>query len=126
MPLLVHLHGSVRFGYSLGEIVPVKYSDVQAALASIEGTRVGQKYSAGQIVSASPIISGLSKAAKLVHNPQPFGYYYRTFIDSVLDSERLLVIGYGARDDHINVWLEQFSKDPCREAKGCLDLQARW
>jgi hypothetical protein len=61
-------------------------------------------------VSASPIISGLSKTAKLVHNPEPFGYYYRAFIDSVLACERLLVVGYGGRDDHINVWLEQFSK----------------
>jgi hypothetical protein len=109
-PLLVHLHGSVRFGYSLGEFVAVKYSNFQTALESVEGTRVGDTYSAGQIVSASPIISGLSKAAKLVHNPEPFGYYYRAFIDSVLACKRLLVIGYGARDDHINVWLTQFLK----------------
>jgi hypothetical protein len=79
-------------------------------LQSVQGTRVGETYSAGQIVSASPLISGLSKAAKLVHNPEPFGYYYRAFIDAVLSSERLLVIGYGARDDHFNVWLEQYSK----------------
>ena len=109
-PLLVHLHGSVRFGYAPGEFIPVKYSDSQAALQSVQGTRVGDTYSAGQIVSASPLISGLSKAAKLVHNPEPFGYYYRAFIDAVLSSERLLVIGYGARDDHFNVWLEQYSK----------------
>lgn len=74
------------------------------------GTRVGDSYSGGSIVSASPIISGLSKPAKLVHNPEPFGYYYKAFIDSVLESERLLVIGYGARDDHINVWLHQYTK----------------
>jgi SIR2-like domain len=116
-PLLVHLHGNVRFGYSLGECDPVKYSGVQAALGSVEGTRVGEKYSAGQIVSASPIISGRSKAAKLVHNPEPFGYYYKAFIDSVLACERLLVIGYGARDDHINVWLEQFSKTHAEKRK---------
>jgi hypothetical protein len=116
-PLLIHLHGSVRFGYSLGEFVAVKYSDVQTALESVEGTRVSETYSSGQIISASPIISGLSKAAKLVHNPEPFGYYYRAFIDSVLTCERLLVIGYGARDDHIDVWLKQFSKNHAERRK---------
>jgi hypothetical protein len=109
-PLLVHLHGSVRFGYLLKEIATGKYSDAQAALKSVEGTRTGDRYSGGAIVSASPIISGLSKPAKLFHNPEPFGYYYRAFIDSVLECERLLVVGYGARDDHINVWLEQYMK----------------
>jgi hypothetical protein len=116
-PLLVHLHGSVRFGYLLGEFGPVKYSDSQRALESVEGTRSGDRYSAGQIVSASPIISGLSKPAKLVHNPEPFGYYYKAFIDSLLDCERLLVIGYGGRDDHINVWLSQFSKHHAEKRK---------
>jgi hypothetical protein len=110
-PLLAHLHGSVRFGYMPTEFGPVKYSNSQAALHSVESTRTGDTYSAGEIVSASPIISGRSKAAKLVHNPEPFGYYYRAFIDSVLDCERLLVIGYGARDDHINVWLDQYLKN---------------
>ena len=116
-PLLVHLHGSVRFGYLRGEFGTGKYSDSQAALESVEGIHVGDRYSAGQIVSASPIISGLSKPAKLVHNPEPFGYYYRAFIDSVLGSERLLVIGYGGRDDHINVWLEQFAKNHAEKRK---------
>jgi hypothetical protein len=63
-PLLAHLHGSVRFGYLRKEIGTGKYSDSQAALESIEGTRVGDQYSAGQIVSTSPIISGLSKPNK--------------------------------------------------------------
>jgi hypothetical protein len=109
-PVLVHLHGSVRFGYLRKEIGTGKYSDAQAALESVEGTRAGDHYSGGAIVSSSPIISGLSKPAKLVHNPEPFGYYYRAFIDSVIECERLLVIGYGARDDHINVWLDQYTK----------------
>ncbi len=86
-----------------------KYSDAQSAGKSIENTRKGDHYSAGQIVSAAPIISGLNKVAKLSQNPEPFGYYYRAFIDALLGSERLLVIGYGGRDDHINTWLEQFA-----------------
>jgi hypothetical protein len=116
-PLLVHLHGSVRFGYLRGEFGTGKYSDSQAAQDSVEGTRAGDNYSAGQIISASPIISGLSKSVKLLHNPEPFGYYYRAFIDHILDCERLLVVGYGARDDHINVWLDQFSRNHADKQK---------
>ena len=116
-PLLVHLHGSVSFGYLRGEDGVGKYSDTQAALESVEGTRTGDLYSSGQIVSASPIISGLSKPAKLVHNSEPFGYYYRAFIDSILACERLLVIGYGARDDHVTVWLEQFLRHHPKKRK---------
>ncbi|HXN88431.1 MAG TPA: SIR2 family protein [Methylocella sp.] len=108
-PLLAHLHGSVRFGYMRGQFGVGKYSDSQAAFASLE-VSVSDQHSAGQIVSASPIISGLSKVAKLALNPEPFGYYYRAFVDAVLGSKRLLVIGYGARDDHVNTWLEQFQK----------------
>jgi SIR2-like domain len=107
--VLAHLHGSVRFGYLRGQFGVGKYSDSQAAVESLE-VSVSDQHSAGQIVSASPIISGLSKVAKLALNPEPFGYYYRAFIDAVLGSKRLLVIGYGARDDHINTWLEQFQK----------------
>ena len=116
-PLLCHLHGSVQFGYFLNDIGMAKYSDPHAAFETIEGIRGGDRYNVGQITSASPIISGLSKAAKLVHNPEPFGYYYRAFINSVLETERLLVIGYGVRDEHIDVWLEQFSKNHGKRKK---------
>jgi SIR2-like domain len=108
-PLLAHPHGSVRFGYIRGQFGVGKYSDSQAAFDSLE-VSVSDQHSAGQIVSASPIISGLSKVAKLALNPEPFGYYYRAFVDAVLGTKRLLVIGYGARDDHVNTWLEQFQK----------------
>jgi hypothetical protein len=99
-PLLVHLHGSVRFGYLRGEFGTGKYSDSQSALESVEGTRAGDLYSAGQIVSASPIISGLSKPAKLVNNPEPFGYYYRAFIDSLLACAITSHWLWGARRSH--------------------------
>jgi hypothetical protein len=80
-PVLAHLHGSVRFGYLRGQFGVGKYSDSQAAVESLE-VSVSDQHSAGQIVSASPIISGLSKVAKLALNPEPFGYYYRAFIDA--------------------------------------------
>lgn len=118
-PVLVHLHGSIRFGPQQQGLGLAKYSDAKSAGQRIEWTRTGDYYSAGQIVSGAPIISGLNKVAKLSHNPEPFGYYYRAFIDALLGSERLLVIGYGGRDDHVNTWLNQFKakySDSCRVA----------
>jgi hypothetical protein len=94
-PVLVHLHGSVRFGHKRDGIGLAKYSDAESAFNTIKWTRTSEDYSHGQIVSAGPIISSLNKVAKLSHNPEPFGYYYRAFIDAMLGSERLLVIGYG-------------------------------
>jgi SIR2-like domain len=107
-PLLAHPHGSVRFGYSSGEFGLCKYRNAQVALSSIQETTVSDKYSGGRILSPTPIISGLGKSAKLIENPRPFGYYYRALIDALLGCERLLVIGYGGRDDHINTWLKEY------------------
>jgi hypothetical protein len=107
-PLLAHLHGSVRFGYRPA-IGLAKFSMATAAADSLE-IIVSDSYASGQIVSPTPIISGLSKVAKLSYNPEPFGYYYRAFIDSMLENDRLLVVGYGGRDEHFNTWIEQFAK----------------
>jgi hypothetical protein len=102
---LAHLHGSVRFGRRLSELL--KYERAENARAAIEGTISSDHQENGAIISTDPIISGLNKSAKLIQNPAPFGYYFRAFIDSVMRSPRLLAIGYGGRDDHINAWLRQ-------------------
>jgi hypothetical protein len=107
-PLLVHLHGSVRFGPSLGGPDLVKYSEMTAAGEAIKGISRSDIPVGGQEVRWEPIISGLNKAARLISNPVPYGYYYRALIDCLLSNERLLVIGYGARDEHVNTWLKQF------------------
>jgi hypothetical protein len=107
-PVLVHLHGSVRFGPSRHGFELVKYSSSTAAGEAMEAVSRGNKSSGGQIVSSDSIISGLNKAARLTLNPIPYGYYYKVLIDSLLSSERLLVIGYGAADEHVNTWLRQF------------------
>ncbi len=107
-PVLVHMHGSVRFGPSRNSFNLVKYSSTQAASDAIKAVSGGDKSTGGQIVTPGPIISGLNKAARLTLNPVPYGYYYRALINSLLASERLLVIGYGAMDEHVNTWLEQY------------------
>jgi hypothetical protein len=108
-PILVHLHGSIRFGHEPEGFGVAKYSDAQFAGNSIEGTIKSESYAGGEIISAAPIISGLNKVAKLSYNPEPFGYYYRAFVDALLNNPRLLIIGYGGRDEHVNTWLEQFA-----------------
>jgi hypothetical protein len=107
-PVLVHLHGSVRFGPSRRGFDLVKYRSAREAGKAILGVSRSDRSTGGQIVSADPLISGLNKAARLALNPVPYGYYYRALIDSLLSTERLLVIGYGAGDEHVNTWLEQF------------------
>jgi SIR2-like protein len=107
--VLVHLHGSVRFAPSLHSSGLVKYRNANEASQAITATSESDKTEGGQIVSADPIISGLNKAARLTLNPEPYGYYYRALIDSLLLNERLLVIGYGARDEHVNTWLTQYA-----------------
>jgi len=66
----------------------------------------------GRFVSTAlaPIISGLDKITKLAHEPEPFGHYYQAFVDSLLACNRLLVIGYGGRDPHVNAWIEQWKR----------------
>jgi len=108
-PLLVHLHGSVRFGPSRQGLGLVKYRNAKEAARAITAISGSDKTEGGQIVSADPIISGLNKAARLTLNPAPYGYYYRALIDALLMNERLLVIGYGARDEHVNTWLGEFA-----------------
>jgi hypothetical protein len=107
-PVLVHLHGSVRFGPSRQGFDLVKYNSTAAAGEAIKGISRSDKSSGGQIISSDSIISGLNKAARLTLNPVPYGYYYRALIDSLLSNERLLVIGYGAGDEHVNTWLGEF------------------
>ena len=110
--LLVHLHGSVRFGYASYPDKIAKFESSQKAYDSIINTgRVSATDTRnGEYFGSDPIISGLNKVSKLIHNPVPFGYYYQAFTDSILSSPKLLVIGYGARDEHINTWIREFVK----------------
>lgn len=110
--LLVHLHGSVRYGYANFPEKIGKYKSSQEAYDLIKRTSRSSANDTknGEYFGDDPIISGLHKVSKLIHNPQPFGYYYQAFTDAILNSHRLLVIGYGARDEHINTWLQEFKK----------------
>jgi hypothetical protein len=56
----------------------------------------------------APIISGLHKLQKL--NAQPYANYYAAFAQVISASPRLLIIGYGKGDDHINHWIREFAQ----------------
>src|ERR1700730_15338906 len=52
-----------------------------------------------------PLISGFNKETKLVRSPVPFGYYYQSFIEAILDTPRLLLAGFSGLDPHVMTWL---------------------
>jgi hypothetical protein len=47
---------------------------------------------------------------KLTENPAPYGNYYLAFATAILQNPRLLIVGYGAADPHVNAWLGEFVK----------------
>jgi hypothetical protein len=62
----------------------------------------------GKVEDASFIVSGLGKVGKLTYNARPYGYYYRTVMDLLPRTERLLVLGYSWRDFHVNTWINEY------------------
>lgn len=118
--MLFHLHGSVRFGYlpSANAMPPliVKYANkvdaIQSfarAVESLDAVR-GDWVHGGVLRANAPIISGLQKADKLMLAPAPFGYLYHAAISQLLRCNRVLVLGYGCHDPHINAWISEAAK----------------
>ncbi|MDA8120069.1 MAG: SIR2 family protein [Gammaproteobacteria bacterium] len=111
---LVHLHGCSLFGYiadhtgviRFDEIV--KHHNVNAALSSVTGSVRSENTQNGEILSAGPIISGVNKIAKITATMAPYGYYYQALGNAISSNSRLLIIGYGGADPHVNAWIEQF------------------
>lgn len=102
--VLLHLHGSVRYGYNNKSLV--KFDSTEDAFNNLQKSMEAIDH--GSIVTAPPIISGFNKVAKLNHTPVPYGYYYKALVDFLLASPLLLIIGYGGGDGYVNRWLHQF------------------
>ena len=117
---LLHLHGSTLFGYLCeGEIAKpqiVKYPSLEDAMGSIckalkspdSIRRVGDYGSL--VATIAPIISGFQKAEKLMLEPTPFGYYYVKAVNQILRCSRILILGYGGGDPHINAWIVESAR----------------
>jgi hypothetical protein len=112
--LLMHLHGSVRFGTAPLEVMPraetVRFDDRVAALESLMRIETWGHPIDGQDFGGYPIISGLQKGGKMIYNPRPYGCYFGTAMREFSETTRLLVIGYGWRDAHLNTWIHEFAR----------------
>jgi hypothetical protein len=115
--LLIHLHGSVRYGHRPQEThttiftrfaEPARYDYLTAAQDSVADSATSGTSADGAVADASYIVSGLRKASKLAYNARPYGYYYRSVMDFLPKARRLLVLGYGWRDAHVNTWVNEY------------------
>ena len=113
--VLMHLHGSVRWGYH-GDFrypspyEPVKFSTPALARESIDRGMSDTDAVYGHFYGSTPIISGLSKGGKMIYNVRPYGYYYQEAMSALTREPRLLVVGYGARDPHLTELIYEYVK----------------
>ncbi len=96
--VLLHLHGSVRFGRVASGIV--KYRTPQDAFDSLNGGARSPQW-------AAPIISGYQKERWLRLYAAPLGHYYRAFMDAAVTTPLWLIAGYGGNDQHVNTWVTE-------------------
>lgn len=109
--VLLHLHGSVRFGYpSLSSSDIVKYVSVEKGFDSIKGIKENH-------VRAAPIISGHQKERWLQSYTRPLGYYYNAFINAAVSTPLWMIAGYGANDLHVNTWVKESMRIHKEEAR---------
>ena len=115
--LLMHLHGSVRYGYRPSTTLrdattrfaePAWYERTDGAQESVAGRTVSGTTVDGDSADAAFIVSGYRKAGKMAYNARPYGYYYGTIMNVVPRARRLLMLGYGWRDTHVNTWLNEY------------------
>jgi plasmid stability protein len=112
--LLLHVHGSVRFGMRpstmSGLDVPfgeaVRYATQTLAMRSLRNA--SSPYADGQLLSASPIIAGGHKSPKLMLNSRPYAYYNASALEAMSYADGLLILGYGFGDAHVNAWIEEY------------------
>src|SRR5690606_15707696 len=118
-PSLMHLHGSIHFGRREYGSDPNRFcfeddwhdwywhpTPDSAGNALEPGVSAAQSGFRGY--ASGPLITGYDKTEKLLMDP--FGTYLRAFSDSLRDNNRLLVVGYGFGDQHINVLLQRMAR----------------
>jgi len=97
--ILLHLHGSVRFGFDpdSADRDIVRYAAATDAFKSVK-----RKSSVGQ---HAPIISGQRKDRWMTRACMPFGYYHNVLVNAVCECPRVLIAGYSNNDLHVNSWI---------------------
>jgi len=109
---VAHLHGAVSWHMlETGAMLMGKASNV-----------VGDRWvMRPDLVPYGSMITGGSKAEKLAL--PPYSIYNWWFGKCLLESPRLLVIGYGGGDAHINAWLVNYARH--HEGKACTAIVDR-
>lgn len=105
LPRLLHVHGSIRFGISTKDNRPpeiVRFDDAEQAKPHWSYI-IDVTAQSGDRIFLGPIITGLRKADKTLW--APYGHYMHHFVEALFHAERVLSIGYGGNDAHLNQWL---------------------
>jgi hypothetical protein len=109
---LVHLHGSIHWGYRSGAADVNRFAfqdswhdlywhDDPLAAQRSWGWRSNQRAQSGEELIVGPMLSGLQKPDKVL-SAEPYATYYRSLGDWLEHNRRLIIVGYGFGDDHIN------------------------
>ena len=108
MNRILHLHGSILYGYIRTSNLYAydddhedlyRYDNFQDAKATWFGRSTNTAQSREQAI-AGPIITGLRKTDKALC--YPYNTYYSLFQDSIIENPRLLIAGYSFGDFHFN------------------------
>ncbi|MBR32990.1 MAG: hypothetical protein CMN77_16950 [Spirochaetaceae bacterium] len=113
---ICNLHGHIYLGYPGAALYNQnmfdrnsddlwKYGDSKSAEQTWYNFSAGASQSASVILRA-PLITGLNKPDKTVHSP--FADYVKWLYDCLVDSPRLLIIGYSFGDLYINSLLQKY------------------
>jgi hypothetical protein len=117
---LLHLHGSIQFGGRGYGSEPNRfcYEDsfhdlywhptVESAQQTLWG-KSSPRAGSGRTLEGGPIVTGLHKPDKLLH--EPLASYYVAAANQLRTCPRLLVIGYGFGDPHINMLLSRMTRN---------------
>ncbi len=106
---LAHLHGSILFGPNHGRGHHgdrwedlILYPDIESArAANTQGARSPYVSQSGHECRIGFSITGLQKADKIL-TAEPYASYHNYLKNALLANRRLLIIGYGFADHHIN------------------------
>lgn len=116
---LFHLHGSIHLGRREYGTDPnrfcyeASFHEMYWHLSPESATRTNwgasaPRSQAGRYLEGPPLVTGLHKPDKLL--VEPLASYSVEFANQVARSERLLVIGYGFADPHINAVLTRMKR----------------
>lgn len=118
-PKLMHLHGSLCFGYRKSCADPNRFiyeddhedlylhQDPKQAIGTWFG-RSGQTSMAGRETQIGPLVTGLQKPDKLL--AEPYMSYFRHFQALCSRTPRILIVGYGFGDQHLNAIISRYGK----------------